>query len=199
VVTVVTDLPQSRRAAYVGLDNRAAGETAAYLVGQWLGAARRAAVLVSSSSARFRGEEERVIAFRQAMRCDHPRVAIREVSEGHGVAEHTARLVRAKLREHPDLVAVYSVGGANAAILEAFAQVARRCRCFIGHDLDGDNLALLRAGRLSAVLHHDLRQDMRRACLHILAAQGIAGIPETPGLSNVDVVTPFNLPEAWRS
>ena len=35
VVTFVTDLPFSRRVAYVGLDNRAAGATAAYLVTQW--------------------------------------------------------------------------------------------------------------------------------------------------------------------
>ena len=35
VVTFVTDLPFSRRVAYVGLDNRSAGATAAYLVSQW--------------------------------------------------------------------------------------------------------------------------------------------------------------------
>ena len=37
VVTFVTDLSGSRRSAYVGVDNRAAGATAAYLVTQWAG------------------------------------------------------------------------------------------------------------------------------------------------------------------
>ena len=37
VVTLVTDLPGSQRLAYIGMDNRAAGATAAYLMGQWLG------------------------------------------------------------------------------------------------------------------------------------------------------------------
>ena len=37
VVTLVTDLPFSKRVAYVGTDNRSAGATAAYLVNQWLG------------------------------------------------------------------------------------------------------------------------------------------------------------------
>ncbi|WP_226939758.1 LacI family DNA-binding transcriptional regulator [Janthinobacterium rivuli] len=41
VVTLVTDLPGSTRRSYVGMDNRAAGETAAYLIGQWLGSARK--------------------------------------------------------------------------------------------------------------------------------------------------------------
>lgn len=38
VVTLVTDLPTTSRAAYVGLDSQAAGATAAYLLAQWLGA-----------------------------------------------------------------------------------------------------------------------------------------------------------------
>ena len=35
VITFVTDVPGSARAAYVGVDNRAAGATAAYLVASW--------------------------------------------------------------------------------------------------------------------------------------------------------------------
>ena len=38
VVTLVTDLPGSARVAYVGIDNRSAGATAAYLIDRWLGA-----------------------------------------------------------------------------------------------------------------------------------------------------------------
>ena len=41
VVTLVTDIPLSQRVAYVGIDNRAAGATAAYLIDQWLAADRR--------------------------------------------------------------------------------------------------------------------------------------------------------------
>ena len=40
VVTLVTDIPRAPRCAYVGMDNRAAGETAAYLIGRWVGAKR---------------------------------------------------------------------------------------------------------------------------------------------------------------
>lgn len=58
VVTLVTDIPNSRRVSYVGIDNRAAGATAAYLMGQWL-ANSPAQILVTLSSSQFRGEEER--------------------------------------------------------------------------------------------------------------------------------------------
>ena len=194
VVTLVTDLPGSSRQAYVGMDNRAAGLTAAYLLGQWLGATTQASVLVSLSSTRFRGEEEREAAFAAALRTHYPLIDAVDASEGLGLHDATEALVRLRLQEHPAVCAVYSIGGANAAILQAFAKEGRACRAFIGHDLDADNLPLLREGKLSAVLHHDLQHDMRMACLHVLRAQGVGPALELPTLSKVRVVTPFNLP-----
>ena len=194
VMTLVTDLPGSARLAYVGMDNRAAGQTAAYLLGQWLGTRRRAAVLVSLSSTRFRGEEEREAAFVEALGQHYPLLQPVDASEGLGLHEATAKLVLQRLRKYPEVCAVYSIGGANAAILQAFAQAGRRCRVFIGHDLDADNLPLLRAGKINAVLHHDLQHDMRMACLQIMRAHGAGPTHTLPTLSGVQVVTPFNLP-----
>ena len=53
LVTLVTDLPGSQRLAYIGMDNRAAGATAAYLIGQWLGD-RPGNILVTLSRDFFR-------------------------------------------------------------------------------------------------------------------------------------------------
>ena len=194
VVTLVTDLPGSARMAYVGMDNRAAGQTAAYLLGQWLGPTSRAGVLVSLSSTRFRGEEEREAGFSEALRARYPRLQAVDASEGLGLHAATAAVVLQCLRANPGICAVYSVGGANAAILQAFAQAKRACRVFIGHDLDADNLALLRTNKLSAVLHHDLAHDMRMACLQIMRAHGVGLAQTLPTLSGVQVVTPFNVP-----
>ena len=66
-MTLVTDLPGSQRLAYVGMDNRAAGATAAYLMGQWLGD-RPGDVLVTLSRGFFRGEESEKWDFR--VRCE---------------------------------------------------------------------------------------------------------------------------------
>ena len=65
---------------------------------------------------------------------------------------------------------------------------------FVAHDLDEHNLALLHDGHLSAVLHHDLRQDMRHACQVIMQAHG--ALPGGPRSwhSAIQVVTPYNLP-----
>ena len=195
VVTLVTDLPASARRSYVGMDNRAAGETAAYLLGQWLGGRKKQQVLVTLSSNRFHGEEEREIGFRRALRERHRHVSIVEASEGQGIDGATGALVRQALAAHPGIAAVYSIGGGNAAIVQAFAQAGRRCQVFIGHDLDADNLALLEAGAIHAVLHHDLGQDMRRACQEILRAQGaLPALAHALPLSAIQIVTPWNLP-----
>jgi LacI family transcriptional regulator len=197
VVTVVTDLPLSRRIGYVGIDNRAAGATAAYLISR-MSEAPSASVLVTLSSSSFRGEEEREIGFRSAMRTLAPDRTIREVSETDGLDASMLTAVSHVLDDDGSIGPVYSIGGGNLAILEAFRRVGRRPAPFIAHDLDGDNTTLLRQHRITAVLHHDLRADMRHACQLILQAHhALPGLPQsTP--SQVQVITPFNQPTSSR-
>ena len=195
VVTFVTDLPTSPRVAYVGIDNRAAGATAAYLVDQWLGDTP-GSVLVTRGDGSFRGEDEREMGFRGTQRALRPgRVQI-DLVNADGQDDDLHRLVRAALAAHPDIVAVYSMYafGGNRATVEAFAAEGRTYRVFVAHDLHEHNLALLHDGHLSAVLHHDLRQDMRHACQVIMQAHGaLSGLPRS-WHSAIQVVTPYNLP-----
>ncbi len=193
VVTLVTDLPLSRRAAYVGIDNRAAGATAAYLLDRLLGD-RPGTVLIVLSRSEFRGEEEREIGFRSALRLRAPGRAVVDVTDTDGLDTSVhASIVRA-LRQHPDVVAAYSVGGGNTAVLDAFADAGGRCEVFVGHDLDRDNLALLRDERLTAVLHHDLRSDLRRACQIVMQVHGALDGPIATVPSPVQIITPYNIP-----
>lgn len=193
VITVVTDLPSSRRLAYVGIDNRAAGATAAYLISQWLGTAA-GQVLVTLSRGSFRGEEEREMGFRAALRQFDPARGLVEITETDGLDATMHGLALAALESHPLINAVYSIGGGNRAIVTAFAKLGRECRVFIAHDLDVDNVELLREGRVSVVLHHDLGQDMRRVCRSILQAHGV--LPGAPHSlpSNIQIITAHNAP-----
>jgi len=193
VVTLVTDLPFSKRVAYVGMDNRSAGATAAYLVNQWLGE-RDSRILVALSRTVFRGEEEREIGFRAAIRERWPHRGLAEITDTDGLDTSVYRLALDALARHPDIEAVYSIGGGNRAILDAFDTRHRPCRAFIAHDLDSDNRELLEAGRLSAVLYHDLRRDMHRACQIIMQAHGALDGPIVTAPAPIGVITPFNIP-----
>jgi LacI family transcriptional regulator len=193
VVTLVTDLPGSQRLAYIGMDNRAAGATAAYLLAQWLGD-RPGNILVTLSREFFRGEEEREMGFRSAIRGRYSNRSLVEIDNSDGLDETMRGLVLAALETDPDINAVYSIGGGNLAIVEAFASTGRNYSVFVAHDLDQDNTRLLRSGRISAVLHHDLNQDMRRACHAIMQAH--QALPEAVYAwpSNIHVITPYNMP-----
>jgi LacI family transcriptional regulator len=196
VVTLVTDLPFSKRVAYVGMDNRSAGATAAYLVNQWLGesSGRDSRVLVALSRTVFRGEEEREIGFRGAIRERWPHRKLAEITDSDGLDTSVYQLTLDTMDRHPDIEAVYSIGGGNRAILDAFNACQRPCRVFIGHDLDRDNRQLLEAGRLSAVLYHDLRRDMHRACQIIMQAHGALDGPIVTSPAPIQVITPYNIP-----
>jgi LacI family transcriptional regulator len=193
VVTLVTDLPGSARLAYVGIDNRAAGATAAYLLDQWLGD-RPGHVLVTISRGFFRGEEEREMGFRSALRMTRPERALVEVTDSDGLDATQHALVRAALERDPEINAVYSIGGGNTVTVAAFEALGRESAVFIAHDLDRDNTRLLGERRISAVLHHDLRQDMRRACQTVMWAHGALPDEGTQLPSPIQVATPFNLP-----
>lgn len=47
---------------------------------------------------------------------------------------------------------------------------------------------------MSAVLHHDLNQDMRRACQAIMQAHGALPGVVQPWPSAIQVITPHNVP-----
>ena len=193
VVTLVTDVPTSERLAYIGMDNHAAGATAAYLIGQWLGQ-EPGNILITLSSGSFRGELERESGFCSVMQSMNLDRSLLEITESDGLDETLRDLVIDALESDPEIKAVYSIGGGNHATLEAFEKMQRPCSVFIAHDLDKDNRLLLPKGRLSAVLHHDLNQDMRRACHLIMHAhQALPGaIRSVP--SSIQVVTPYNMP-----
>ncbi len=196
VITLVTDLPDSARRAYVGIDNRAAGATAAYLVSR-AAPGSSAPVLVTLSRREFRGEEQRVAGFVDTLAGLEPGRTVVDLTGTDGLDAATHDLVSGALRRHPDLDAVYSVGGGNVATLDAFGRAGRAPRVFVAHDLDDDNTVLLRTHRIDWVLHHDLRADARRACRLVMQAhRALPGVPSTVP-SQVQVVTPFNEPSAF--
>jgi len=195
VVTVFTDLPASRRLAYVGLDNRSAGKTAAYLMHKLLPA--NGTVLTTLSQHTFQGEEERYEGFRQELDRLRPECRLVDASGGGGLNPETRREVAEKLASSPPISGVYSMGGGNRAILQALSEAGQMPGVYVAHDLDKDNLELLRQEQLTLVLHHDLQSDMNTAFRHLLAYHGIGTSPSGE-TSDVQVVTPLNIPSRFN-
>jgi LacI family transcriptional regulator len=189
VVTLVTDLPGAGCFAYAGLDNANAGRTAAYLIGQLL--PDEGTILTSRSHESFYGEAERFDAFAATLPARCKRI---DLSGGAGLSLHTSPQLEHLLQDGQRIDAVYSMGGGNAAILDALEATGHAGLPFVAHDLDAENRRLLEAGKISFVLHHDLATDMRNAFQAIARHHRLLAQQDWAGPSDIQVVTPYNLP-----
>jgi LacI family transcriptional regulator len=153
VVTLISDLSPSRRIANVGLDNLAAGRTAATLIGRFLGP-RRGPVAMIAGSLSYRGHEQRELGFMQLMQAQFPQLQVVGVREGRDDAQTNYRQACALLRQHPDLVGLYNIGGGAEGVGRALQERGSGERTiFVAHGLTPDTRALLTDGTLDAVIN----------------------------------------------
>lgn len=166
VLTLISDLAQSRRVACVGMDNRAAGRTAATLIGRFLGP-RTGSVAMIAGSLAYRGHEEREMGFLGLMQEQFPALRVVGVREGRDDADTNERLARALLKQHPDLVGLYNIGGGAEGVGRALQAQRRGPRpVFVAHGLTPDTRALLIDGTLDAVINQH-PQTMLLNCVRI--------------------------------
>ena len=152
-VTVVSDLSNSRRSAYVGLDNRAAGRTAGYLIARFVGPARRAKVAMIAGSLSYRAHEEREAGFLHLFAEQYPHMQVVGLREGYDDERTNYRQTRALLERHPDLAAIYNIGGGAEGIGRGLKESGQERKVvFIGHGLTPDTRALLIDGTMDAVI-----------------------------------------------
>ncbi len=152
VVTLISDLTQSRRTAFVGIDNHAAGRTAATLIGRFLGS-RRGPVAIIAGSLSYRGHEDREAGFMQVMAASFPQLQVVGVREGRDDAEANYSHTLALLRQHPDLAGLYNIGGGAEGVGRALQQHRGERAIFVAHGLTPDTRALLTDGTLDAVIN----------------------------------------------
>lgn len=193
VVSLVTDLRDTQRTAYVGLDNHSAGRTAAFLIAQAVGD-KEGTVLTSRSHEMFLGEEERYNAFKERLLALCPHLRIVDASGAGGVHAITAHLMIDVVQNLADLRAVYSMGGGNRSILDALAARGLLPTVFVAHDLDHENRELIAEDRIQFVLHHDLRSDLECVFQAFLFHHALLAVPPELTVSHIQVITPENVP-----
>jgi LacI family transcriptional regulator len=93
-------------ADWVGIDNRAAGATAALLMGQWIGP-RRGAVMVIAESMQSRDSLERRLGFDGELNASFPQLRALPSLETYGNDDRAGQIIAATLRNNPDLAGIY--------------------------------------------------------------------------------------------
>jgi LacI family transcriptional regulator len=92
IVALVSDLPNTERDHFVGVDNVAAGRTAGFLMGKFIGNTG-GSVMVLVSSMQARDNVERRLGFDQVMAESFPGIEVLPSLENHDDENLTARIV----------------------------------------------------------------------------------------------------------
>jgi LacI family transcriptional regulator len=168
VVTMVSDLSNSRRLGYVGVDNRAAGRTAGHLLGRFIGQ-RHGQVAMIAGSLSYRGHEERELGFRQMLGEDFPNLRIVALREGHDDPERNYAAVRDLLQQYPDLLGFYNIGAGSRGVAKALEEAGKaKDVVFVGHELTHFTRRFLISGAMDAVINQNARHEVIN-CLRMLA------------------------------
>lgn len=185
VVTLVSDVPRSRRRHFVGIDNFAAGRTAASLVGRFLGG-RRGKVGLIAGSLGLRDHLERRSGFEQAIANDYPGLTVLPVREARDRSSLVEAECRALLAEHPDLVAFYNTGGGQPGVIAALEAAARENDVvFVAHELIAATRRHLIRGTVDAVINQDPGHMARSTARILLALR--EGRPIIPGQERIRI------------
>jgi LacI family transcriptional regulator len=194
VLTLVSDLSNSKRAAYVGVDNRAAGRTAGFLLGRFLGHQRGKIAMIAGSLS-YRGHEERELGFMHLFQEMFPNLQVLGLREGQDDSNKNYQQTRALLAQHADLIGIYNIGGSSDGVARAIgeARLAHRV-VFVGHELTPDTRALLIDGTMDAVISQNAQIEVMN-CVRIFTnlreqKAPLAGIEAV----RVGVVVRENLP-----
>jgi LacI family transcriptional regulator len=180
VVTVLTDIAGVDHLAYLGLDNRAAGRTAGFLMARFCRVPGKLAVVWGGQL--FRSHEERESGFRSVLRAERPDLQSVELITNNDNPGITRDRLREALAVNKDLVGVYCVGGAVAGAADAIEQAGLAPQIvLIGHNYNPETKPYLISGTIHALVH----TDMDRIAADALAC--LAGRKAAPGPARIPI------------
>ena len=194
LVTIVSDLMHPAREAYIGLDNHAAGRTAAYLLGRFCGS-RDGSVALVAGSRTYRAHSERELGFLGLLEESYPDLRVVGMREGHDDRNENYRHTLSLLDQNPDLVGIYNVGGSSDGIARALRERSKADGIvFIGHGLTVDTRGFLIEGTMDAVINSDPDQLIAHALAQFATSSstGMSGLQRAP--LRMEVIFRENIP-----
>lgn len=194
VVTLVSDVPNSRRQRFIGIDNSAAGRTAGTLMGRFAGSRSGPVGLIAGSLA-LRDHVERMFGFQQVLASEFPSLRTLPALEGRDDTERCRAVADRLLAEQPALVGIYSIGAGNRGIADALEAAGRaRDVIFIGHELTDHSRRYLMQGTMAAVVNQDPGHEARSAARILLAHCASLPVIDDQERIRIDIFLRDNLP-----
>jgi len=195
VVALTTDLDAVARVGFVGMDNRRAGQIAAFIAGRTLERVEAAEVAVVVGYYSYRGHEDREIGFRTTLREYFPHVQLVEVIKGEDSSEAAYEATRELLQRRRTIAGIYNVAGGNQGVAQALleAQLPKR-PLYIAHEVNAETEHLIRQHQIDYLLTQDLDQLVLQIGEILLEVKAAGGRTNLTKLLPIHVFTPFHFP-----
>ncbi len=129
IVGLISDLPVEQREAYIGIDNVAAGRTAARLTGR-AHAQKPGRIQLIAGSLEARDHQDRLIGFREVIHVDFPNIELLPTVLTRDDADQVHHAVSAALTADPAVTAIYNVGAGNTGLVKALKHRSEKKRLF---------------------------------------------------------------------
>ena len=173
VVTFISDIPNSQRQRFVGIDNVAAGRVAGSLLKRFISAPSGDVAVVAGSST-LRDHVERWI----------------EGEEMAGVVEEKLSKL---IAGNPNIVGLYSLGGGTRGVIGAIDSAEQKIS-MVTTELSQHTRAALISGTVDAVLVQDPSHEVRSAIRVLRALVDEAPINEKQERIRIEIFMRDNLP-----
>ena len=194
VVTLVSDVPSSKRSHYAGIDNSSAGRTAATLMGRYLGTKNGKVGLIAGSLS-LRDHIERRFGFEQVMLHEFPHLSILPVLESRDDWQRVEKVTAQMLADHPDLIGIYNVGAGARGIVTALENAGRQKQVtYIAHELTDYTRRALVDGTIDVIINQNAGHEVRSAVRVLMAKADRTPLIEAMEHIRIDIFVRDNLP-----
>ena len=198
VVALVADLPSSERDHFVGIDNIAAGRTAARLMGRFMSAPGR--ILVITGSRLARDHLERRKGFDAVMNAEFPDLEVTASIVGRDDPELLQSMLPDVFAGYDDIRGIYSSAAGNPGLIEFLeANGLAKDVVVIAHELTPTCRAALESGTFDALISQDTGHLVRSAARLLKATADQMPFDQTQERIRIDIYLRDNLPAVIES
>ncbi|MEO0544144.1 MAG: LacI family DNA-binding transcriptional regulator [Pseudomonadota bacterium] len=194
VVPIISDLPNAASGHFVGINNVAAGRTAALLLGGFSNA-HHGPVAVIGGQAMERSFVDRRLGFDAVMRERFPHLTVMPTIEGYDDAARVQQLVEKLIARQPDLAGIYLAASGTSGLTAALRQAKHAGLKVVAHDMTKASRAGLIDGLLDALIVQDVGHITRSAIRVLRALKDGLPISAAQERIRIEIFTRENLPD----
>ena len=192
VVTFISDIPNSQRERFVGIDNVAAGRVAGSLLKRFISAPSGDVALVAGSGT-LRDHCERRMGFEQVMRTECQHLNVLPWIEGEEMAGVVEEKLSQLMADNSNIVGLYSLGGGTRGVIDTINSAKQKISV-VTTELSKHTRAALISGTVDAVLVQDPGHEVRSAIRVLRALVDDAPINEKQERIRIEIFVRDNLP-----